>query len=332
MPAATTPKRTYTTLKKRLKLVGYDKKFVETFLVPEWWDHDCSKDAKLLQSVEFEVARFLSTSIEVVRDPMAPLEIPQPKAFLRAPKNTDKSRLRPAIHFGQAVAKAVVRNLSDRVAPYRPLPLDPFELRAEITQGKYPVSLSRLLDALWAHGIPVISVKDLPTPKFKAMACFAEGRPVILIGTQDEDEPKALTNLAHETGHVAKGHVTEDVYMVDGEETSEGDDDTFEKEAWQYHHTLIFGHARFDPAKDVAGDTGPQVREAVLAFGKQHLVDAAFLAHRWARGRHSVRKFVLVKLGKFSGAQGKIRKQMQEHLDLDEASETDHSRLQACLP
>lgn len=326
------PKRTFTTLKRRLKAVGFPAPFVHGAILPEWWDKDCEKDPSMLPHAEFEVARFLQLSVEDVRNPSAPLKVPEPSARLRAPKNVDERSLAASIHAARAMAGAAVRNLSSRTPEYKPLPVDPEELRSLfLDSGRY-VSFSTLLRTLWGYGIPVLSPKELPSPKFRALACFAEGRPVIVLGKQDKDHPSALVNLAHEAGHVACGHVVEGTCTVDGENWSDKDTDTLEGEAWDYFHGLL----------PVTPDVLPlamsvsHARAQVLAAASAQQADPGLLLHYWAQSdpanRSGLKKYVLKELGTFEGAQEAVRYLTHHYLDLEDAPESDLNRLRCCLP
>lgn len=326
------PKRTYSRLKSRLKDAGFHSKFVERALVPSWWDEECKKE--LLGDFEFEVARFLGVPIEVVRDTQADLVIPPTGARLRAPKGTDTASMSASIFAAQEIAKAVVRNLSSAVPDFAPsaFPSNPLDLRERMPLVTFP----HLLNYLWDHGVPVITVEELPKKKFKALACWAINRPVIVIGQKDDDHAKTLVNLAHEASHIGCGHVQADSFIVEGDSESEDNDTDIEREAWAYYHRLTMGTASSSwRAGAPQKGTDPSTALILLTrVAKEYSIDQSLLVHLWATSNQDfkMRAKLLYKLDTARGAQSAIKRRTRKSLNLEDVSRTDEALLQACLP
>ncbi len=325
-----TPKRSFYGLKQRLGDAGIHGGLVER-LVPSWWTKDDRAD--LLPEFEFTVARILSMPIEKVRDPKEPLAIPLSAASLRAPKSTTPDEMKAAIHIATKVAGAVVRNLSPGYPSFTPLP-SARELRDEMVE---PPTFRTLLGALWEKwGVPVISVESLPAPKFKALACWTEGRPVIVIGKQDAEHPAALTNLAHEVGHVACGHVAEGMAVVEDDSDSE-DSTPMEREAWAYYRELLFGNAGpgvLPLARYEVSETTVQlvVRETSISYR----IDQGTLVYHWANSHRTpehyrLRRKLLQSLGVQQGAQNEIRQLTSRFVSTEDCSEFDAALIGLCI-
>src|SRR5262249_8236740 len=64
-------------------------------------------------------------------------------------------------------------------------------------------------DACWSHGIPVIGVSHLPkkSKRFDGVAMYCEERPVIVLASAKDGPPWLAFHLAHELGHIMRGHV-----------------------------------------------------------------------------------------------------------------------------
>lgn len=328
------PKRTYTSLASRLKQIGFESKFVHCTLVPEWWDKDAKKE--LLSDFEFEVARFLRMPIEDVRNPEVALRIPDSNACLRSPKDTDKDSLRPAIYAATTIANAVVRNLKSSFPRYVPLPISPEEFRSQMGGT---CTLELLMTRLWMHGVPVVSIRELPNHKFKALATWAIDRPVIVIGKQDGMEPATLINLAHEVGHVAMGHISEGNAIVEGDDSKEDTDSPQEKEAWAYSTQLTTGVWRMNWTDfQVFNEDKDYVQAVAQRIGNEHRIDPSLVIHLWAisssnpQSAFGTRKYLLKVLNKFEGAQDQIRNWTKAALNLEDLSESDETLLRACLP
>lgn len=325
------PKRTFATLKKRLGEAGFKSAFVRSALLPDWWDKDCQKDS--LSDIEFVVARFLQLPIELVRDPSARLQTPpQVSGRLRSPANTNTRSLVPAVHAANMIAAAVVRNLRPDVPAYTPLLSDSLLFREKLGIPGF----KGLLHSLWSHGVPVITVKELPSPKFRALACWAIDRPVIIIGKQDKAEPDTLINLAHEAGHVASGHISPVQAIVEGDVDDR--ESPLEKEAWDYGNSLLAGHWYFDKLEDFplgVTDAVP-IKEAAERLSRERGVDPALLVHWWAKGHGQpahwgTKKYLLKVWNRSEDAQAYIRACTRSALGSEKVSETDETLLRACL-
>ena len=103
---------------------------------------------------------------------------------------------------------------------------DPTVMRAEAAGTDGRVTLRSLLKWCWEHGIPVVPL--LGGRGFSAAVWAIDNSPVIVL-----KEPRAsavywLFDLAHELGHIALGHITDDgIVDIDqiGPHPDGGDDD-----------------------------------------------------------------------------------------------------------
>lgn len=345
-------KRSYHRLVGRLRDAGFPKEFVERVFLPEWWEKECSKDPSLLPEIEFTVARFLRASIETVRDPLASLFVPDmPPARLRKSPGVNRRAVAAAMHFGCAVAEAVVRNLGEDVPDYQALPKDPDEWRSALlaAPGAEAVTLPRLVQDLWRRGIPVALVDPVPRPKFRGMAvCTANHRPVILLAWGGDDHPHFLIDLAHEAGHIASGHVDEGLITLDADagDTTDLEDELVEDDAaierdeqaaTKYgHHVLTpngdFGLGRFAEVTDPKSVDTFKLARLARTRGLQHGVDSGLLVHLWQikTGEYSRGKGALTKLDKM-GAKRILRTTAGRFINIQDASETDGQLLRCVV-
>lgn len=284
------------------------------------------------------MARFLSLPIAQIANPEANLVLPAVNCRLRAGHSSAPADA--AQYAGISIARAVARNLRD-VPEYQPLPTDPLKLRAELLDGApagSAITLNRLVTSLWARGIAVVQAEELPTGKFRGMACMPDGRPVIVLGFNDPWQPKGLVNIAHEVGHIAEGHVTPDCPMID----ESGDDAGTEEEeraADLYGSMLISGtrpggidlfklHYRHEPSKVSIR----VLKQNALKLGKELGVDAALLCHffackhkNWPVATMAIKDITLNQTVK-----DVLAPLVDTHVDIEDASESDE-RLLMCL-
>jgi hypothetical protein len=331
----TSQRRSFRRLSQRLRDVGLTKKFVETALLPEWWDSADKDDPAQLSQVEFAVARFLRMPLESVQDPRCPLELPPVSAQLRRSQRNAERDLSPAIASAIAIAGAATRNLKD-VPEYSPIPKNPVDWRAQIIEGRKAVTVQGIVSDLWGHGIPVLQIATLPRPAFRGLACMVEQRPVILLGTTTYYEPSLLIDLAHEGGHIALGHVTPETPTLDvaiDAEESELEPD-YEKEAISYCYRALGGENGHFQVRSLANSSvNDPLHLARLANlkGNDLGIDSGLLVLFWQfeTGRQSWANAAVRKLGKLRGRKI-IAEFTEKHIDIDCAPETDASLLR-CL-
>lgn len=325
-------------------------------LLPEWWSNDVAKDPRILSEAEFSVARFLQMPVAEVADPTKPLRVPSVEgARLRRPAGgVDDQSLAAPMHAALAIAKAVVRNLRN-IPDYEPLPYSPSDLRTEVLGAHEAITLRYLVGSLWDRGIPVVQLDELPSPRFRGMACVCSGRPMILLGQRNTQEPKVLINVGHEAGHIARNHVSEDAPQVDLDGGGSGslgqdfdldldsldggpwsieefiaseDPATQEREANYYMKRLLLGDEGWGAFGDDSAPSAWTVRERA----RDHEVDAGLIVHFW---QISAKKYkegggLLKELDKTHAGEI-LREYAEKYIDIDSASETDANLLRCVL-
>jgi Zn-dependent peptidase ImmA (M78 family) len=312
---------------KRLAKAGFKGDFTRVAVLPEWWDATCEGDERLLSDVEVRVARFLGAPLSIVSDPSAALTAPTYKgAQLRRVRDINRDRLGPAIHAALNIASAVVRSSS--LPPVRLPPTDGTAWRQEIGRQARAVKLDDLVADTWNRGIAVVHVDALPAPSFQGIACVVEGRPVVLI-CHDLDEPGRLAFIvAHEIGHIANGDCTPDHPVVD-EEDEISDDTDIEKRADAFAVATLTGGVQI-PVVDASGFKDLAQKAAQLE--RDSGVDASAVIFSWARrsGDYQTAVMAAKALYRTRGGKRTLRSNLDKHLRLDDASDSDRALLR-CL-
>lgn len=321
------PKHSFNTLMRRLSGSGFRKQFVATALMPDWWEESYAQDATVLPEVEIRVARFLNMPLSAVRDPEVALMPPSyGDAQLRRIRDIDRDRLRPAIHTAVRVAEAVVRNLC---CP-RPVnaPVDALEWRRLLTSGQSKrVLLDDILSDLWNRGLPVIPLDVLPTPGFQGLACIVDKRPVIILGQRHDEPGRVAFLIAHETGHIAASHCSPEELVLDENEAVQ-DESMVERQADTFARQLLVGTETVEIPVDKEMD--PKVL-AQLAFEieEKNGIDASSLIYAWASKtlNYPDASLAVKALYRSVGARRQVRKLFDQHVDLDNAAESDRALL-----
>jgi len=311
----------------RLSRAGFKSDFVSKAIIPDWWDESCAEEPELLRDVEIRVARFLQLPLTEVRNAGAPLALPAYSgARLRRVRNVAPDRLQPALHAATSVAGAVVRSLRESVdRPVLP-PVDGLDWRDQIAPRGQRVALDAIVADLWGCGIPVVSLAVLPSPSFHAMACFAEGRPVIVLGHNFDEPGRAAFAVAHEAGHLAAGDCAPDKPVVDVDDEGTEDDADLEQRAELFATKLLAGGPTV-PAVEATDFRQLATRASDLETASG--VDAGTIIFAWARrtGNYQTATQAVKALYRGSGALRFLGDTLRRHLDLDAASETDRALL-----
>lgn len=176
------------------------------------------------------------------------------------------------------------------------VPSDPSELRAALLAEGGQITLASLLRWCWANGVVVVPMD--------AKAGFSAGvwrlgpQPVVVIKEAPSYQAHWLFALAHELGHIARGHVA-DAGVVDVDRGISQSDDEQEREANAYaldllvpDHTAMLAEVRRRAegpeapkrfkwkAKAVAEEHGYNV-PLVLLIAAYGLPDVARVGDRW---------------------------------------------------
>ena len=312
----------FETFMRRLARAGFERAFVRTALLPEWWDETCDEDPNLLTEFEIRIARFLGLPLAHLRESGSSLAPPKTTGVqLRRVRDVDHNRLDPAIHSAMKIAQATARSLRDHVPQPDIPPRDGYEWRKLIAPDGSTISLDQILEDLWSRGIPVVPLETIPAPSFQAIACIIEGRPVILIGYKYDEPGRMAFLLAHEVGHIVVGDCNPDNLVLDGEGGIE-DNSELEYRADQYARTLLVGSQQIPILK--SGDFKAIAAESASLESRTG-IDAGMIIATWASRTLDYEKatMALKALYLSSGARRSIGQYFAKHIAVEEATETD---------
>ncbi len=194
---------------------GYPRAFIEK-LLPDWWDNALLRTSA--GALQFALILRQRLGLEVSFADSGDIDIRGSAAQRRYKHRADTaaSELEVAANLGLALAQLAAFTTSQS---YRALPTDPLALREVVvrTSGRPAVDFEGLLQAVWAHGIPVIFLNELPKnrKRLTGMATALTDRPAIVLGLKHQQRARQLFVLAHELAHVLCGHVTEGSMLID---------------------------------------------------------------------------------------------------------------------
>jgi len=254
-----------------LTQAGLPKSYVINKVLPEWWSDEIAESpAGYLEAISY-IAKHLGIPLSDLRDPdnsLTSQNAASARFKLREGVNAD------GVTWARALAiRAAEIAASGTEQPHEySSPVDAKSVRNRILNGGDPwVSLSNLIDFCWNAGIPVIHLPDVPGNKMDGMAVRADGRPVIVLSLNQKHEAWLLFILAHELGHILRGHLGEDEAWVD-EELDFGATETHEREANSFAVELITG----DPDTEASARPYPKAHELAKTasqLGKKYQID-----------------------------------------------------------
>jgi hypothetical protein len=319
---------------QRLAKAGFKREFIQAAVLPDWWDEGCEDDPSVLQDLEIRAARFLGHPVAIVADPTAPLAAPAyPAAQLRRVRDVSRDRLAPAIHAAMSVARAVVRNLRGSVTrpDASPLPGDGLQWRQQLVTSLASPRLEQIVGDLWRRGIPVVPLAIAPAPGFQAMACIAEGRPVVLIGYKNDEPGRVAFLVAHEAGHIAADDCAPDQPVVD-EEDEIPDTDSVEVSADRYATRVLVGQDEIPIVDDIARHDFKELARQASRLEQTSAADASSVIFSWARrtGDYATASMAVKALYRSTGARVVLSRALNQGVDFSSATETDRSLLHLC--
>ncbi len=244
----------------RLEEADISESYVRDYILPEWWSDEIAESSTgFLEAIGY-IAKHLGVEPSVLRDEDASLSaqnVAGTRFKLRADVDLDD------VSWAQSIAvRAGEMAAYGTDTPFQ-LPSDATadSIRTQILEnGAKWIDLPNLLSFCWDAGLPVLHVPEVPGKKMDGMVVGTEDRPVVILSLDHKHEAWLLFILAHELGHLVKGHVGKDEVLIDEDYDYAPDaTDPHEQEANQFAVELLSGRPelkvrlrRFVEASDLA--------------------------------------------------------------------------------
>lgn len=189
-------------------------------LMPEWWSPEIESTPGAAQRAKLYLARALSLQIRAFSEnpPRVAFDLPVEKRF-KLSSRTSESDVAVAVALAKSASRIALGSMGNE---YSPLPNSAAQIRSQILSSGAPwVGLNQLLDLCWDTGIPVLHLASplLGKKKMDGIAMSIKGRPSIVLSNVRK-QGFLLFHLAHELGHIALGHLSENDAIVDDEITN----------------------------------------------------------------------------------------------------------------
>jgi hypothetical protein len=312
-----------------LKELGLSRAQVRKIL-PTWWSPDAEKHPDGVAELCFLVSRRLSLDLSALLQG----EIRQKEGVMTVAykhrADASPQSLRASTCIATSLAQAVVAAMPK---PYARIPASPDEFASFVRGvGGGVVSLASLIDACWLRGIPVIPIPNLPVGvrKMDGAVIKVGDRPSIIVSKKKSSRAWLAFIVAHEIGHIARGHVESGGSIVDvslqeqATYEAESSSDTQEREADAFALSLLGGEAVEEEVASWPIWASPvslavRARETAETFGVEsgHLVlRYAFNTKRWPDAMTALRF-----LSEDADAESLMKARLESNLDLDLVAE-----------
>lgn len=263
-------------LRRELRNVGLTSDAIDA-VWPAWWSSEAEGSVSAQAELRYTIARRLGISPRSLFDGPPRFVWRDAGRFKNLGSATD---LEQSILTSYSVA--VGRSLIDGVPPAETASSpDPLVLRDAMLATSAFVQLRQLLALCWGMGIPVIQATVLPLPRKRMYAVTVSrgSRYAILLALSTPHPARAAFILAHEIGHILRGHLRDDpvlLEMADPLQTSDPDDE--EAAADSFALALLTGQGSFEARANYANYNSHQVAEAVVREGANLRIDPGVLA------------------------------------------------------
>ncbi|MEM1202845.1 MAG: ImmA/IrrE family metallo-endopeptidase [Acidobacteriota bacterium] len=298
-------------------------------VLPDWWTDELADVAANRALAEGYIAKQLGFRLRELRDAGTDLTFPaMADVRFKRYKNQVDDRVKVSALLAQRVARVVAGHLKSRIPEF--LPAGAGEIRKNVLQKSKAVDLGSLLGECWRRGIIVLHLAEAPkrAKRFDGMACFVEGRPVIVLASNRDSPPWLAFHLAHELGHIMLGHVgPEQPYLVDDKLDNATGSNAQEREADRFACEVLTGFE----SKRIGNlkQNGPRLATTAAMSGPREGIDPGVFALIYAKSndRWGVAQKALSFLSLDRGGRAQVNQVLSAKLDLEDLSESDERLL-----
>ena len=321
-----------TDLYDRLKAVGYDRKFVQECVLPDWWSDDMASVPANRGIAELAIARHFGFRVADLRDRSRSLVSPRcGNIRLKRSVRTTEAQVADTVAIARRAAELVSESVVD--LPSFDAPALASAVRTAILQNVAHVDLESLLTYCWSHGIAVIHLIRTPntSKKIAGMATFCGNRPVIVLASGRDSPPWIAFHLAHELGHIMREHVREGGDLLVDQDLDKRDEDEQEREADSFACELLTGESSPGFAAKY-GLTAEKLAQAALQYGESRRISPGTVVLIYGRSanRFPAAQKALNFLGQEIGAHEQITGALRRILRAGDLPETTKRFLGGC--
>jgi transcriptional regulator with XRE-family HTH domain len=241
----------------------------------------------------------------------------------------------PLVNLAYTIS-LIVREAAD-VPTHQSLPSDAAKIREQACENYGEVTLGSLLRWMWRSGIPAIPLHG--RGGFSAAAWVIGDVPTVVLKESRELGVFWLFDLAHEVGHIARGHITKTGVVDVDSPTPTADSDAQEQEASDFALQLLLPNheALLDDVRREARGSHLRFKGAVASVAKRAQISPGLLGMIAAYeltevGEYKDRWGSATNLARPEGAGRPVVQEVaREHVALDRVSDVDATLLRALV-
>jgi IrrE N-terminal-like domain len=303
----------------RLSRAGLSRQYVRSAALPGWWDDEIASNPAGYAHGLLLLSRHLGLDLSSLQDETAPVRL---REFgpCKYKKRDDVSEDELAMCRMMATRAAQLAAEAMELPP-QTVPASPAEIRQTILDsGAKWVGLPELLNYCWSIGSPVLHLDHFP-PNARRPDGFAarvHGRPVVILCVRKKHPAWQLFILAHELGHIARGHIVDDGALLD-DRVDEESPDAEEMEANTFAIELLTGSPNRQFRASERWPNAQELAKEGQRIGHMHMIDPGHVvlnyAHTMGPDFFAVANAALKRLEPHADAIGTIRAILADRLD-----------------
>lgn len=264
----------------KLTEAGFKKSLISK-LLPDWWCDEVASTPSGYQAAALRFAKLFSIRYSSLINE-GPAEFSLAGRCFKRQCHIDEKSLDQASALASLSARLTLRAFDRNFDSGR---LNAADIRSHLLDRGLPwIDFKALVDYCWELGIPVIFASSLPSPKMQGLALKINGRPAIVL-TSGRKHGYLVFDLAHELGHIAYGHVSDDDWIIDkkidAHARSDGSHIDIEAEANQFALELLTGNGN-TKFKSNTRLNGKQLAQHALEYGRANMIDPMHIVLNYA--------------------------------------------------
>lgn len=308
----------------RLKAHGLDRSYVRAAILPDWWDDSLFEDASNRLTAHMSLARFLGVRVQQVADPSATLAPTLPNVRLKRGRNMVVPEVTGSITAALHIARIAADLVKGMPAFTGPQPAAEIRAKLLARRGYRWPELQNILDYCWEVGIAVIHMTRLPAGarKIAGLATFVSDRPVIVLCSGQESPAWLAFHLAHELGHIMRGHVRAGGETLVDVSLDAADEEGLETEADRYAIELLTGAPSL-VISAASSLNAHALAKAAHDYGSNHGINPSSVAliYGYSQRRLNVAQAALRLMNEQTGASLILAEAFRRHVHLEEVSD-----------
>jgi hypothetical protein len=267
---------------QRLRQAGYQTGLLKA-VVPDWWSAESEDDPAAATQLKILLARQLGLDIEAVleRDAFEPETTPKGMQFKRSANLEGQAPSEETLAFCATLA----RTAASTIERSKKIQKSGDKIReAILSTGDAFVSLRALLRYCWSMNVAVMHVTEIPGKRkgMDAMVYRSNGRDIIVVTKAAKGYPAAWLSflIAHELGHIALGHVSENGIYADDCEPQTGTNGD-EAAANAFAADVLAG-SNVQPFWETYAHSPRALVNSAISDGERFGIDPGHIILRWA--------------------------------------------------